>query len=102
MPININGLTSGSSGSEKARGQETVTKANQKGDSAQTDVSASTDRVELSAEVKVLRKLEAQVSSMSDIDQSKIDRIKAALRNGEYQIDYDNLASAMQKFESDL
>lgn len=100
MPININGLGPNNLSSEKARNQDSAGKAQARG--AESNSSSVKDQVNLSPEVKVLKKLESEIQSMSDVDQGKIDRIKAAIRNGEYQIDYERLASAMEKFESDM
>ena len=100
MPININGLGPNSLNTDKARNQDAINKDSTSPAGGKSK--APEDSVKLSAEVKVLKKLESEIQSMSDVDQGKIDRIKSALKNGEYQIDYERLASAMEKFESDL
>ena len=100
MAININGLGTSGTSSEKTQSKDGVTKINSKPASS-GDSSQANDQVNLSTEAKVLKKVEAQIKSMGDVDQAKIERIKTALRNGEYQIDYDRLASAIQRFESE-
>lgn len=103
MPININGLGSGSIGTDKSKSQEHVAKPHTSNVAAANGQAESAeDKVKLSPEVKILRKLESDIQGMSDVDQSKIDSIKSAIQNGEYQINYDRLASAMEKFESDF
>jgi len=103
MPININGLGANNIGTDKSKGQENVVKSQSSniGDT-NSQATSTEDRVKLSPEVKILRQLESDIQGMSDVDQSKIDSIKSAIQNGEYQINYDRLASAMEQFESDL
>ena len=100
--MNINGLTPNSGSSEKTRSSDNVAKSSSERLSSGTDKSSSADTVELSPEAKVLKDLETQVYSMSDVDQPKIDRIKSAIQNGEYTINYDRLAEAMENFETDM
>ena len=103
MPININGLGTGSLGTDKTRGQEQASKTGVgNSQSSENKAQPSQDAVKLSPEVKILKKLETEIQGMADVDQNKIHRIKSALKNGEYQINYDRLASAIEKFESDI
>lgn len=60
------------------------------------------DRVELSSQVRSLKQLENSVKNMPEVDSQKVESIKAAIEGGEYEIDFDRLASAISKFESDL
>ncbi|WP_158583957.1 flagellar biosynthesis anti-sigma factor FlgM [Salinibius halmophilus] len=62
----------------------------------------SADRVELSSQVRSLKQLEESVKNLPEVDSEKVASIKAAIESGDYQIDYDRLASAISKFESDL
>lgn len=102
MPININGLGTGNIGTDKPRSQGNISKNDvTKSPGGEAQSTSTEDRVKLSPEVKILRKLESEIQGMSDVDQSKIDSIKTALQNGEYKINYDSLASAIERFESD-
>lgn len=60
------------------------------------------DRVELSSQVRSLKQLEESVKNLPEVNSDKVASIKAAIESGDYQIDYDRLASAISKFESDL
>jgi len=37
---------------------------------------------------------------MPEVDQARVDSIKSAIANGEYQINYERLATAIQNAES--
>ncbi|AJQ96798.1 flagellar biosynthesis anti-sigma factor FlgM [Gynuella sunshinyii] len=100
--MNINGLTPNSGGSEKTRSGETVAKSTEGRTRTSVENSNNADTVQLSPQAKVLKDLETQVQSMSDVDQPKIDRIKSAIQNGEYSINYERLAEAIENFEMDF
>lgn len=59
------------------------------------------DRVELSSQVKNFKALEQEVKKMPEVDQAKVDRIKDAISNGEYSINYDRLADAMLAMDNE-
>lgn len=101
MPININNLAGTNTGSTKTRGTEESAKVSNNS-AAETGTASSSDEVKISSEAQVMKKLESEIKAMPDIDQGKINRIKDALRSGEYQINYDRLATAIEKFESEL
>ncbi len=102
MPININNLTGTTGNSSKTRGSDEAAKSNTTGPQDKPGAQAASDKVQISAEAKVMKKLESEIKSLPDIDQNKINRIKDALRSGQYQIDYDRLATAISKFDSEL
>lgn len=102
MAININGPTSGQSGAPKARQSESGTEVNQETRKTGTENAQQQDRVELSDRAQVLRDVSSKVQHMPDIDQEKVDRIKTAIENGDYQIDHEKLAAAFRRFESGL
>jgi negative regulator of flagellin synthesis FlgM len=74
---------------------------------AQSDVNKPTasptqdtsDSVSLSSAAKNLAKIESELRSLPDIDQSKVDAIKARVDSGEYQVDSQNLAQKMLSIE---
>lgn len=103
MAININGPTSGQSGTSKTRQSEAGNNEVKK-DPAKTGTENAEkgDRVELSDRAQVLRDVSSKVQNMPDIDQEKVDRIKVAIENGDYKIDHDKLAAAFRRFESGL
>lgn len=108
MAINLNGLTSGQTGSAKSREADTAqtskkagterAEANNKSDSGKN----ADDVVKLSDRAEVLRTVNSKVQQLPDIDQEKVDSIRNAIQNGDYSIDYNKLAAAFRRFESGL
>lgn len=99
--MNIDKLTGGVGGGGRARESKPVTPGK---DSSTQNVAADkgSPEVKLSAQSKSIQQIEAEVSKMPDIDDAAIDRIKNALANNEYKIDYNRLAGKMMKFEGFL
>ena len=58
-----------------------------------------TDQVKLSASSKSIQQIEAEIKEMKDVDDATVERIRSAIDNGEYKIDYDRLAGKMLDFE---
>ncbi len=71
------------------------------GDAAQSAVPTS-DTVELTTSAKLLERLEKTLSSLPAVDANRVAEIKAAIENGEYEIDADAVADAMIRFERSL
>lgn len=107
MTININGINSSHSsharGKEKLQGtaNETHTSsgASATGTTAKTE---RTDQVKLSPQVKTLQELEAKLAGFPDVNPEKIELIRQALREGDYQVDPARLAAKIVKFELDI
>lgn len=57
--------------------------------------------VSLSDKAVQLKKLESDIKSAPVINNEKVQSIKDALKNGDYQIDFDRLASAFIKYEAE-
>lgn len=57
------------------------------------------DKVSLS---DTLAQLEQTLSEVPEVDQARVDAIKAAIENGSYQIDSQELARKMINFEGDF
>jgi len=53
------------------------------------------DSVSLSSAAKNLAKIESELKSLPDIDQSKVDAIKARIESGDYQVNSQNLAQKL-------
>ena len=102
MAININGPAPGQVGANKSqKNSENASISNEKSGNG-TKPASSEDVVELSDRARVLKAVESRVHQMPDIDQDKVDRIRNAISNGEYKIDYDKLAAAFRRFETGL
>lgn len=98
--MNIDKLTGGVGGGGRAREGKPVAPAKDSPVQAQPENKGA--EVKLSAQSKSIQQIEAEVSKMPDIDDAAIDRIKNALANNEYKIDYNRLAGKMMKFEGFL
>ncbi len=107
MAINLNGLSTGQTGSAKSRESDNAATTKKAGtesaEANKSDNSKSTDDVvKLSDRAEVLRTVNSKVQQLPDIDQEKVDRIRTAIQNGDYSIDYNKLAAAFRRFESGL
>lgn len=107
MAINLNGLSTGQTGSAKSRESDNAATTKKAGtesaDAKKSNNSKSTDDVvKLSDRAEVLRTVNSKVQQLPDIDQEKVDRIRTAIQNGDYSIDYNKLAAAFRRFESGL
>lgn len=102
MAININGPGSTQVGTGKTQKNNEAATAEVKSSSAGTEAAKSDDVVQLSDKARVMKAVESRIQSMPEIDQEKVDRIRNAITNGEYNIDYEKLAAAFRRFESEL
>jgi len=59
----------------------------------------TSDSVSLSSAAQNLAKIESDLRSLPDVDQNKVDAIKARVDSGEYQVDSQNLAQKMLSIE---
>ena len=103
MSIDINNINPLRPDSARSQGASNEAKAEVKGqvDSSQTAASsASTDNVSLSSTAKALTQIESDLKQLPEVNQAKVDAIKAKIDNGSYQIDSDNMAQKMLDLES--
>ncbi len=102
MAININGPTASAVGANKAQKSYGSENAAETKSGNGTESASSEDMVQLSDQGRVLKAAESQIKEMPDVDQDKVDRIRNAITSGEYTIDYDKLAAAFRRFETEL
>jgi|TARA_B110000503_G_C7108351_1_gene396941 negative regulator of flagellin synthesis FlgM len=102
MPINVNGPSTNPLGTNKPQKNDAAEQSNVAKSGNGTNHASNEDVVELSDRGRVLEAVVSRVHQMPDTDQGKIDRIRSAITNGEYKIDYDKLAAAFSRFESGL
>jgi len=57
------------------------------------------DTVELTSGAKLLERLEKTLAGLPDVDSARVAEVRAAIENGEYQIDAAAIADAMIRFE---
>lgn len=88
----FNKSNSATAGGNKLGRPEAAPAAGKPGDSANAN---SSDSVSLSSQAKAMGKLEQAVQQSADVDTAKVERIKLAIANGEYQADSDAIAGRM-------
>jgi len=99
--MNINKLTTGLDNSSRTRNdaKPVEPKVNTQADNSN---STAADQVKLSNGIKGIQQVEAEIRNMPEVDDATVDRIRAAIENGEYKIDYEKLAGKMLSFEDNL
>lgn len=63
---------------------------------------ARQDAVSITPQAQQLNQLTRKAESESAVNQEKVEKVKKALANGSYQIDFENLAKKLAEFEQDL
>ena len=63
---------------------------------------ATSDTVELTSSAKLLERLEKNLAAAPSIDSARVDAIKQAIADGQYEIDAGAIADAMIRFEREL
>ena len=104
MAINFNnGVGTTQSGTNSTRERDNVTPMNRSGGSGtETQAAAVSDSVQLSSQVQSLQSLEARIRDMPEVDEARVEKIKSAIANGEYEINHERLAAAIQRFEGEF
>jgi len=62
----------------------------------------TTDTVNLTSDAKLLERLDKTLASLPAVDSGRVEEIKAAIENGDYQIDADAIADAMIRLDRSL
>jgi negative regulator of flagellin synthesis FlgM len=68
----------------------------------QTAVAQKTDSVSITPQAQQIQNVQTKIADMPDIDQKKVDEIKAAIAEGRYKIDPEKLATNIANFENEL
>lgn len=99
--MNITKLFTGLDSNAKARNEPSkAASAAEASKNKETTVVA--DQVNLSASSKSIQQVESQIRDMPEVDDATVERIRAAIQNGDYKIDYEKLAGKMLNFEERL
>ena len=69
---------------------------------AQAQATQKSDSVSITPQAQQLQNVQTKMADMPDIDQKKVDEIKAAIAEGRYKIDPEKLATNIANFENDL
>ncbi len=60
------------------------------------------DTVELTNNAKLLERLEKTLAALPDIDDARVEAVKAQIANGEYQIDSEKIVEALLRTDQEL
>ncbi len=99
--MNINKLTTGLDNSSRTRNDAKPVEPKVNTQTGNSNSTAA-DQVKLSNGIKGIQQVEAEIRNMPEVDDATVDRIRAAIENGEYKIDYEKLAGKMLSFEDNL
>ncbi|WP_156762929.1 flagellar biosynthesis anti-sigma factor FlgM [Woeseia oceani] len=66
------------------------------------DSTAGSDTVELTSGAKLLERLDKTLSSLPDIDASRVEAVKTAIAKGDYEIDASKIADALIRSEREF
>ena len=109
MVNEVNGVDSPQAGgAQGSRGKPADSRANTPANQPQSEPSQNVnsggqDTVELSAQAKALADAEAKLSSQQDVDTQRVNNIRQAIADGNFQIDpakvADNLLNIDEAFE---
>ena len=95
MNIDINGINSNrADGSKRQQNSKAIDNSAPVADKpAQSE--NTKDSVSFSSSAQNLARIEAELKSLPEVNQSRVDEVKARIERGEYQPDSDNLARKM-------
>lgn len=71
-------------------------------DSAASGTPQVADTVNLTTGAKLLERLEKSLASLPDVDSNRVEAVKQAIADGEYEIDAEAIAAAMIRLERSL
>ena len=71
-------------------------------DSAASRSASPGDTVELTSGAQLLERLEKSLDALPAVDMQRVEEIKMAIENGDYEIDASAIADAMIRFERSL
>jgi negative regulator of flagellin synthesis FlgM len=74
----------------------------QKATEAASTTEAGRDAVELTGTVTHLKRIEARLASVPDVDQARVDAIRQRIELGEYAVDPARVARKLLRLEQDL
>ncbi len=88
----------GRSGSASKAPEAGTPKARQ----AEPDAARPTDTVELTASARSLQALESRLAGLSEVDQQRVDEVRARIESGRYSVDAQRVADKMIALDRSL
>lgn len=87
MIRDINGLSSPPAGGNRTERQQQLTEKAQSNATVQKQAVDAPEKVNISSQAQRLKSLEEDMKSLPDVNEERVNQIKAALESGEYQVD---------------
>ncbi len=106
MSVDFNGIGSGQvnnqrPSADKASGSQAPKQAGAEQARSQT-TNARGENVNLSSQAKNLKQLEQKLGDYPEMDDARIEEIRAALENGSYKVDAEKLAQKMLDMDESI
>jgi len=101
MANDITGIGSARTQQSGNRTAQRVDDAN-KSDSISTSSNSGSDKVSLTKTAARLKDIEQKLSDQSPVDSNRVNEMKTALANGNYNVDAEKVANKMMSFEASL
>lgn len=96
MNIDLNGINSNrADGSRRQQSNKAVDNASTPAPAKPSPSEGNKDSVSFSNSAQNLARIESELKSLPEVNQSRVDEVKARIERGEYQPDSDNLARKM-------
>ena len=97
MNIDMNGINSNrADGPKRQQGGKSVDSPDNSAQARSPSNDASSkDSVSFSSSAQNLSRIEAEIKALPDVNQSRVDEVRARIESGEYTPDSDNLARKM-------
>lgn len=103
MANDITNINSSRSTASGTRQSQRVDSADNNGATNSSRVSADTaDKVSLTSTAARLKDIEQRLASQTSVDNNRVNQMKSAINNGEYNVDADRVANKMIDFENSL
>ena len=97
---NINPQRPDNNRSQGAKGTQEIARKEQPASENQGSSQAGNpDNVSLSQEAQTLARIEADLKTQPEVDQARVEEVRARIESGNYQIDNDKLAQKMLDLE---
>jgi len=103
MANDITNINSSRTTASGTRQSQRLDSADNNGSNTSSKLSSNTtDKVSLTSTAARLKDIEQRLASQTPIDNNRVNQMKSAINNGEYNVDADRVASKMIDFENSL
>lgn len=103
MPINnVTGFTSPQTQRALEGAKVEVSRTEPSVQQEETGGSSTTDSISLTDTAARLQRLESTISELPVVDSQRVEELRSAIANGEYEVNAGNIADKMLSFEAEL